>query len=244
MLQKSMNFKEQLEEAGLTGNEAKIYETLLEIGPKPAGTISRKTGLHRRVIYDAMERLIEKGLIGYIVENNKKIFQASNPQRILEIIKDKQHSIEKILPQMMNLFQQEKEKPKQETNFYKGINGLKSVFEDQLAEGKEILIVGASTLAYELLNIYFHWFDKRRVEKRIKTKIIFNQTEKKLKIPLSEIRYLPEKYSSELAINIYGDKVAIILWKKEKPIAILIKDQEIADGYRKHFELMWKIARK
>lgn len=239
-----MNFKEQLEEAGLTGNEARIYETLLEIGPKPAGTISRRTGLHRRVIYDAMERLIEKGLIGYIIENNKKIFQASNPKRILEIIKDKQHSIEKVLPQMISLFQQENDKPKQETNFYKGINGLKSVFEDQLAEGKEILIVGASPLAYELLNIYFHWFDKRRQENKIKTKIIFNQSEKKFKVPLSEIRYLPEKYSSELAINIYSDKVAIILWKKEKPIAILIKDQEIADGYRKHFDLMWKIAKK
>lgn len=244
MFQKNMNFKEQLEEAGLTGNEARIYETLLEIGPKPAGTISRRTGLHRRVIYDAMERLIEKGLIGYIIENNKKIFQASNPKRILEIIKDKQHSIEKVLPQMISLFQQENDKPKQETNFYKGINGLKSVFEDQLAEGKEILIVGASPLAYELLNIYFHWFDKRRQENKIKTKIIFNQSEKKFKVPLSEIRYLPEKYSSELAINIYSDKVAIILWKKEKPIAILIKDQEIADGYRKHFDLMWKIAKK
>jgi sugar-specific transcriptional regulator TrmB len=241
-----MDFKDQLKEAGLTDNEAKIYFALLEIGAKPAGTISRRIGLHRRVIYDSLERLIEKGLVGYILENNKKIFQASSPQRILEIIKEKEKSLEDVLPQMLSLFNKEKEKPKQETNFYKGTNGLKSIFEDQLEESKkdEILIIGASNLAYEYLNIYFHWFDKKRVENKIRTKIIFNGIPAKHKIPLAEIRYLPDKYSSDLAINIYSDKVAIINWKKDKPIAILIKDKDVAQGYKKHFELMWKIAKK
>ena len=238
-----MDLQEQLKTAGLTENESKIYTTLLEIGPKSASTIAHRTGLHRRVIYDSIDRLIKKGIIGYIVENNKKIFQASNPMRILEIVKEKEQALNKVMPQMMALFNQERDKVRQETNFYKGINGLKSVFEDQLSEGKEILILGASEQAYELLGIYFHWFDKKRQEKKIKTKIIFN-SRNKLKIPLSEIRYLPEEYSSNMAINIYADKVAIILWKKDKPIAILIKDEEIAAGYRKHFELMWKISNK
>lgn len=238
-----MELQEQLKAAGLTENESKIYTTLLEIGPKSASTIAHRTGLHRRVIYDSIDRLIKKGIIGYIVENNKKIFQASNPMRILEIVKEKEQALDKVMPQMMALFNQERDKVRQETNFYKGINGLKSVFEDQLSEGKEILILGASQQAYELLGIYFHWFDKKRQEKKIRTKIIFNSPNK-LKIPLSEIRYLPKEYSSNMAINIYADKVAIILWKKDKPIAILIKDQEIADGYRKHFELMWKISNK
>ncbi len=238
-----MELQEQLKAAGLTENESKIYTTLLEIGPKSASTIAHRTGLHRRVIYDSIDRLIKKGIIGYIVENNKKIFQASNPMRILEIVKEKEQALDKVMPQMMALFNQERDKVRQETNFYKGINGLKSVFEDQLSEGKEIMILGASQQAYELLGIYFHWFDKKRQEKKIKTKIIFN-TRNKLKIALSEIRYLPEEYSSNMAINIYADKVAIILWKKDKPIAILIKDEEIAAGYRKHFELMWKISKK
>lgn len=238
-----MELQDQLKTAGLTDNESKVYTTLLEIGPKSASTLAHRTGLHRRVIYDTADRLIKKGVIGYMLENNKKIFQASNPGRILEIIKEKEQALEKVMPQMLELFNQKKEKPRQETNFYKGINGLKSVFEDQLSEGKEILIIGASEQAYELLGIYFHWFDKKRQEKKIRTKIIFN-AKNKFKIPLSEIRYLPKEYSSNMAINIYADKVAIILWKKNNPIAILIKDQEIAEGYRKHFELMWKISEK
>lgn len=236
--------REQLRQAGLTENEAKVYEILLKLGPSAAGLISKKTGLHRRVIYDTTHMLIQKGLIGYILQNNKRLFQASHPKRVLEIIREKQEAVQQIMPKMLSLFQQEKDKPRQETNFFKGIEGLKSVFEDQIQEGKEILILGANEQAYKLLDIYFHWFDKKRQKSKIKAKIIFNKTNKKLKIPLSEIKYLPEKYSSNLAINIYADKVAIILWKKENPIAILIKDKEVAEGYKKQFEIMWKIARK
>ncbi len=234
--------REELHQAGLTENESKVYATLLELGPSHAGLISRKSGLHRRVVYDTIEMLIQKGLIGYIMENNVKLFQASNPERVLEFLKEKEQHIQDIMPQMLSLFSKTKEK--EETNFYKGKNGLKTVFEDQLVCRKEILIIGASPLAYEILQFYFKWFDKRRVEKRIKTRIIFNKTEKKLKIPYSEVRFLPEKYSSPLAVNIYGDKVAIILWSKEKPFAVVISQKEIAEGYRKYFELMWGIARK
>jgi hypothetical protein len=186
--------------------------------------------------------LIQKGLIGYIMKNNVKLFQASNPERVLELLEEKEQYVNEIMPQMLSLFSKTKEK--EETNFYKGKNGLKTVFEEQLAVGKEILILGASPLAYEILQFYFKWFDKRRVENRIKARIIFNKTERKPRIPYSEIRFLPEKYSSPLAVNIYGDKVAIILWSKEKPFAVVITQKEIADGYRKHFELMWKIAKK
>lgn len=227
---------------GLTHNEALVYRALLELGPSLAGQISRKTGLHRRTIYDTTEMLIKKGLIGYILKNNRRLFEASSPQKFLGILKEKEDLIKNSLPEM--LFFYNKTKEKEETNFYKGKLGLKTVFEDQIETGKEILILGASPLAYEIFQFYFRWFDKTRKEKKIKTKIIFNRTEKKIKIPYAEIKYLPQKYSSPLAVNIYGDKVAIILWSKENPIAIVIKNKEISQGYKKYFELLWKTAKK
>jgi sugar-specific transcriptional regulator TrmB len=229
-----------LKEAGLTDNEAKVYKTLLSAGPSLAGQISRKSGLHRRTVYDTMEMLIKKGLVGYIVKNNRRTFEAASPKVFLDILKEKENNIQNMLPQMMLAY--EKTKEKQETNFFKGRAGLKTVFEDQIETGEEILILGASGLAYDVLEYYFKWFDKARVKHRVKTKVIFNKREN-FNIPLSEIRYLPEKYSSPLAINIYGDKVAIILWSKEDPLAIVIKNEEISKGYRKQFDLMWKLAK-
>ncbi|MDO8686282.1 MAG: helix-turn-helix domain-containing protein, partial [Clostridiales bacterium] len=234
--------KEQLREAGLTANESKIYVTLLELGPSHAGIISRKSGLHRRVVYDTIEMLVQKGLIGYIVQNNVKLFQVAHPKRMVEMLQEREKVIEEVMPAMVDLYT--KTKDKEETNFYTGKNGLKTVFEDQLAIGKEILILGASPAAYDILQFYFHWFDKRRAERKVPARIIFNRDgHTGGRIPYSEIRYLPQKYSSPLAVNIYGKKVALILWSKERPIAIVIKNKEIAEGYRKYFELMWKVAK-
>ena len=102
-----MDITNQLKQAGLTNNEALVYQTLLEIGPKTASTLAKQTGLHRRLIYDITDRLIKKGLIGYILENKKKVFSASNPKRFLEILEEKQTAINTIMPDMISLFNQE-----------------------------------------------------------------------------------------------------------------------------------------
>jgi len=235
--------EELIETFGLTKLESKIYLTLLDLGPSLAGLITRKSGIHRRNVYDALERLIQKGLVGYIVKNNRKYFEASNPDSLIELLKEKEESIRNILPQLKSKYEQTFEKS--ETLFFKGKNGLKTVFEDQLSLKKEILVIGASSLAREILKYYFHWFDKRRVEKKIKIKLIYNESAKKeRKIKLAEIRYLPKDYHNPAAMNVYGDRVAIIHWSKENPFVILIKDKDIADGYRNYFNLMWSIAKK
>lgn len=232
-----------LEHAGLTPIEAKIYVTLVELGPSLAGIISRKSGIHRRSIYDGMERLIQKGLVSYILKNNRKYFHAANPEKVLTLLQQQEEEIKKVLPEMLIKYNAQKEK--QETAFYKGKDGLKTVFEDELSVGKEILVLGASTEATEILSYYFHWFDKRRVTKKIPMKLIY-ATENKVKYHTkhADIRYLPSEYQTPTATNIYGDRVAMIHWSKERPFAILIKDEDIAEGYRKYFELLWKIAKK
>jgi len=229
--------KELLKELGLTEHEAKVYLALLELGPSLAGQISRKTGIHRRNIYDITERLIKKGIIGYIVKNNRRLFEAVNPKKFLSILKERENEFNEALPELKGLY--EKTKEKQETNFYKGQEGLKTIFQDQLEDNKEVLILGASKAAFEVLPFYFKWYDKDRVARKIKARII--ATEELKRVPISEIRYMPQKYANPLAINIYKDKVAIILWKKE-PFAIVIKNPEIANSYRMYFELMWRAS--
>lgn len=230
---------EELRQAGLTENETKVYLALLDLGPSLAGQISRETGMHRRNVYDTTEMLIQKGLIGYILQNNRRLFKASPPDRILEIIREKQEIISPIISSLQEKYKKTHEK--EETNFYKGKEGLKTVFEEQL-NSKEVLILGASPKAYEVLKFYFRWYDKTRKEKKIKVRIIAHERRIK-RLPLAEIRYLPEKYSNPVSLNIYEDKTAIILWA-EKPLAIVIKNKEITKGYKNYFELLWRIAKE
>lgn len=235
-----MDVENTLKEFGLTEHETKVYLALLKNGASLAGRISRITGVHRRNVYDITERLIKKGVVGYILKNNRRFFEAVNPEKFLDILKERENNLMENLSYLKDIYSSTKEK--QETNFYKGVEGLKSVFQDQLEENKEVLILGASHSAFEVLPFYFKWYDKDRVKRRIKARIIASENLEK-KIPLAEIRLLPQEYANPLAINIYKDKVAIILWKKS-PIAIVIKEKEIADSYRKYFEIMWGISRK
>jgi sugar-specific transcriptional regulator TrmB len=228
-----------LEDLGLTKTEAKVYLALIELGASRAGIITRKTGIHRRNVYDAIEMLIQKGLISYIKENNIKLYEAVDPNRLLEILKEREHNLQSMLPELESKFKFVQ--AKKETIFYRGKQALKSIFDDQIKEGKEILVLGACPFAKDIVKYYFSKYDSERKNKKIKVKAIFTKRVD-YEIPLSEIKYLPKEFDSPSATNIYGNKVAIILWTEE-PFAILINQKEIADAYRNYFELMWKIAK-
>lgn len=231
-----------IETAGLTRTEAKIYLALLDLGSAMSGTISSKTGIHRRSVYDAIERLIEKGLVSYIEQNNRKYFEPVSPQRLYEILNEKENSLKEILPELIKKYNFKQEK--KETVFFRGKLGIKSVFEDQL-NSKEVLIIGATLNHENIIKYYFPFFDKRRLDKKIKLKMLFYEgARKKVKnYKLCQIKYLPNEYESHTTMYIYQHKVAIVLWA-ENPFAILISEREIAEGYRKYFNLMWNTAKK
>ena len=84
---------------------------------------------------------------------------------------------------------------------------------------------------------------KSEIEKnRIPQRLLFKGKTDFVPPNTSKVRYLPIQYFSPLHIEIYQNSVAIIDWTK--PITTIIIDKkEIADGYRKYFELLWKIAK-
>ena len=83
-----MNTK-SLQEAGLSNTEAKVYLSMLELGPALAGEITKKSAVNRTNVYDALERLIEKGLVTYVLSANRRVFEPVNPERLQEILKEK-----------------------------------------------------------------------------------------------------------------------------------------------------------
>lgn len=227
-----------LEELGLTANEVKIYLTLLNQGTLNVGKLTSKCGVHRRSVYDGLDRLIEKGIVGYIKVNNIKEYSASNPKELLNILKRKENELEEIMPSLEESYNLTKAKKK--TVFFRGKEGIKHIFEDQLKVGEEILVIGGSNKVYDLLKYYLPHYERERKNKKIKTKLIFD-TKEQVKIPMSKIRYTIYSLGPS-AINIYGNKVAIIVWS-DAPYAILIEDVDITKSYRQHFELIWSVAK-
>ena len=227
-----------LEDIGLTRLEAKVYLVMIDLGSSLAGKISAVANLHRRTVYDILERLVEKGLARYIKKNNRKWYEPVDPSKLMMLINDKQSRLNEIIPDLEKKYSFVKEK--QETVFLKGKAALKGLFSDQL-ESKEILVLGASAEADKVVKYFFPHYDKERIRKKISMKILMN-SDFEHRIASAQVKKLPKMFSSDVAINVWDDKVAIILWKSE-PMAILIKNKNYSEGFKKYFELIWQLSR-
>src|SRR3989344_6316022 len=103
-----MSIVENLQKAGLTEGEAKVYTALLKLGSSTSGPIIKESKVANSIIYRLLDSLIEKGLVSYIIKEKTKYFKAANPQKIMEFIEQKKGKldeskqlIEKMLPQLL-----------------------------------------------------------------------------------------------------------------------------------------------
>ena len=90
----------QLVSLGLTAMEAQTYIALLELGNAKAGAISRKTGVNRTTTYDALERLVQKGLVAYSSQGEHRVFSAVAPVRLVEWLDEKRELATSVVPEL------------------------------------------------------------------------------------------------------------------------------------------------
>ena len=245
--------QEILEKLGLSKNEARVYLALLKLGSASVTDIAKSSGVHRVNTYDALERLMERGLVSAVVKINKKYFEAADPDRILDILKEKETIIEetkKILPELELDYKSAAKR--QEVHHFKGREGLKSIFEDittTLGKGDEWLVFGSAGKGAIILPNYLDNWEKRRAKAGIKLKMLFNDTQQGRarlnelsKLKLTEVGLLPKGLTSPADIYIYKNKISINLWSEDMPLSILVENKEIADSFRSFFNWFWKIA--
>lgn len=236
-----------LEELGLTNTEIKVYISLLELGNSSAGLILEKSKLPNSTVHRDLNSLIEKGLINFVREGKRKIYQATNPENFVNFIDDKKRRFLEILPKLKQ--KQSSLKKEELAGVYKGIKGIKEVYSIMInSGGKEYNTFGGGYVTVEVMGIEW-WLNlhKRRVENKLPSRQIFDLTVKQdgreiEKNPLTKIRYVHEKFASFQETIICGDYVAITIFSKS-PYAFLIKDKDVAESYRKYFELLWKMAK-
>ncbi|MBI4152612.1 hypothetical protein HY495_02780 [Candidatus Woesearchaeota archaeon] len=230
---------EQLERLGLNRNEAKIYLALLDLGDAQAGQISKKTQINRTTTYDSVERLIQRGLVVYVIKANKKVFRPVPPQKILEKIKEEEKIAQDILPELEARFKQNKEK--EDSNIYKGHLGIKSILNDILSF-TEYVAFGSSGKFLELMKHDFVQFQKQKKEKKIKARVILSKSSKtseSVKLAYTNFRFIPDEFSSPTTTFVYGENTAVIIWSTT-PIATVIKSKQVAQSYLNYFKLLWK----
>ena len=245
--------KEQiLEEIGLTRGESKVYLTLLKIGETTTGKIIEEAQISAGKVYQILDKLIKKGLVSYIVKDKTKYFSASHPNRILDLlhekeknIKEKETEIKQILPSLIQDYNLERKN--NETTLFKGLKGIQTVIFELLDNSeKEILAMGITTSKDERFNLLWKKWHNEREKRRIKCKCLFSEINKEYSQKLKKMKFSEVKIINGVtpsAITISKEYVLIQTYKEDVE-CLLIRNENIAQSFRTFFETMWNSAKK
>jgi len=235
-----------LEDLGLTNAEIKIYLALLELGTTTAGPIIEKSGLQNSVVHRALNTLIEKSLINFIMEGKRKIYQATDPKNFYHFIDEKKRRFDELLPE---LNKRQNKKPGEVATIFKGTRGITEIYTFMVNQkGKEYNTFGGGEECANRMGVAW-WLNihRKRIANKLHARQVFDETVKPIggeieALPMTKIRYLSKEFAQFQETVIVGDYVAINVFT-ENPYGFLIKDAKVAEGYRKHFELLWKQAK-
>lgn len=251
-----MDYDALLEEIDLTKNEIKVYLALLEKGLSTTSPIIKKTGINTSKVYENLDRLLKKGLVSYSIINNKKHWQAEDPQQLSVFLEEekqkinkKQEHIIKLIPQLQSL--QKTKETTSEYRVFEGIRGIKTAREESLKVLKKedtFYLILSTYPENKNLNAYYAEFQERRAKKGIKYKAIFNnlfkeEAESRKRLANSQIRYITPEVLAPTWTEIYSDYVCIGVMGSKSSVFV-IKNAEVAKGYKELFNNLWKLAKK
>lgn len=240
---------ETLQEFGLSLNEAKIYEALLELGEAGISAVTNKTNIHRRNVYDAIKRLSKKGFVFAILGEKESIYCPIDPDKLVEIMKEKELKLFNILPTLKEKYQSREES--KGAYIYKGINGLKNYMREILRLGEDVYFIGGKLIwCDQRIKLFTEQFFNEAKIKGIKFHCIFdaevkNKWQDGLKYYSLPHKFLPKKYSTNSALLIFGSYVLTFSGIKlaridDNATIFVLKDKDLSESFKKWF---WFISR-
>jgi sugar-specific transcriptional regulator TrmB len=132
----------------------------------------------------------------------------------------------------------------QKVRTYHGKEGMKSVFNDAL-NSKEIRFIGGNWGMVQYDHLFFKKWNIERERRKIvwwdlvDTDVLIKQKDVPKQLEHYQVKVLPEQVTSPSVIFIYGNKVALIIWRKEMIINV-IESKEIVNYYKKYFDYLWE----
>ncbi|MFH1439883.1 MAG: helix-turn-helix domain-containing protein [Candidatus Woesearchaeota archaeon] len=245
-----------LENIGLSQNEIKVYFGLIELGETTTTPLVKYVKIPISKIYPTLDKLLQKGLVSYILKNNVKHFKATDPKRIIHLLEEKEKQIQSqkteinyIIPKL--ILRRKLADKKQEATIYEGFRGIQAVYDNMLAsmkKGDEYYVFNLGEKDnYVKYKLFYRNYHLKRDKKGVFVKII---TENKFKsiveyvfknLKKCETRFSKEPLPSSTLIH--NDTVVTLLMG-DNPTAIVVESKQNAEQYKRFFHNIWKKAEK
>jgi HTH-type transcriptional regulator, sugar sensing transcriptional regulator len=245
-----------LKELDLSEVEAKLYLKLLQSGPTSVRDLAQTVDIKRTTTYFYIDQLVEKGLIMKIVRGSKKLVTANDPENLQLLIEKKlasakavQQGFPTILHDLKVNLPEKSEIDTAEIKYYKGIQGIKNIYEDALKATElrsYVKVESAGGLFSDNVNI----FDQAFIDNpKLTVKEIIYDSPLATK-DAKQILHKNDKYSFKLMpkeLNltsgdtlIYDGKVAIINYKGQEH-GVILHNNDYYNNSKELFDFIWNI---
>lgn len=241
--------EQELEQLGFSRSEAKVYLALLEVGPTTAGEIIKKCGLHRNIVYESLNKFLDRKLVSETLKGGKKFFTPLDPSIILRQEKQKLEIAENLMPRLVGKLKKEQ----QQIIIYEGSQEYRDFQYEkikQMPEKGTYYVIGAAKHWFSFMGGDFYAkYEGERLERKIKVKVLYyrEQYEKNRKLMLerrlADWRVIGEDLETPAYTIIWPDSINIAIFS-EPLINIEIKNKEVVEAYLNYFNLLWKLGKK
>lgn len=239
----------KLKELGLSVKESKVYLALLGQGQIGSSVLIHATALHGQFVYAALRRLEELGLAKHAVQNGRKKFSANPPTRLLALAEEKRLAAQMVAEQLSKRFLS---KESQDFEVYQGRSAFvveQFALLDKLSKEGVIYVLGSGGDKYmELMGHNIDEYERKRVAKEIHIRYISTGgSPLYLKVMAQtrrffDYRVLPSPapgvdtdiLSDQIVFHLFGDPV----------VSFAFKNKDIAEGYKRFFEVLWSLSSK
>ena len=238
-----MEIASALTSLGLDDKESLVYLSALELGEDTLAHIAKKAGVNRATAYYVVNGLVEKGLLAHSIQKGHKRIVASTPEKLYDVLAQKQTLLKSVLPQLKALENSLVVKPK--IQFFEGESGLVSLFLDNLSAKDGIMSIAGQHVFQDVVLKHIPNYIEQRKEKKIFLKMIvpdnatmqhwksLDRDQLRQTLLISEVQF-----PFFVHIDIYNNKVAISSFKDN--MGLLIESRDIAHTLRSVFGFMWQ----
>ena len=239
------DLESKLAQLGIDGRDKDVYLAVLRLRKATVIQLANTSGIKRTTVYHCLENLIQKGLVGRVVTDEKKYYFAESPEESLRsIVRRQEEVVKSIAPQLQDILGTGAVQPGIRT--YYNANGIRKIFEDVLlAKEKTVRYYVSDLKVDELLGESFlEYFVKKRIEAGIRSLSLRTFQYKPEREQggthakqMREVKFMSEGLVIQPYMCLYDNKMVVI--SAGEKIGFIIESKEFAEAQKAIFDLIW-----
>ena len=235
----------QLQQLGLTQQEALVYLFLLENGQSTVKQLSKTLNISATNCYHLLDSLVAQKLITEVTGVKIKTYVARDPESLIQRTTDLQTIAQQLAPDLRALYTIQKNKPT--VRFFDGQDGIQEIYLQTLhAQTKKIIAVGSTNQRNKSMQRFFDRYRKQVHDREIvvydiltpNSAAVANATKQVMR-GYYDAKLLPKNVADiPTDILIWDDSVALITLQ-EPYFGTIITQPLIAQTMSAVLETLW-----